>query len=143
MEFWLDTVFEWEEETGRDVHVGLSATKDVLDAILDDAKRAKNISTIDLRYWWYQSDGSVYAPLGGREVAGRFTHEISQTTPAQFHRQIAEYRARHPGKAIIHGNPETRQHAWNSRRRASPQARISLASEPMCCLSRSQRDRAT
>ncbi len=50
MEFWLDTVFEWEEETGRDVHVGLSATKDVLDAILDDAKRAKNISTIDLRY---------------------------------------------------------------------------------------------
>ncbi|MCP4782231.1 MAG: hypothetical protein GY903_14255 [Fuerstiella sp.] len=112
MQYWLDTILEWEEETGRDVHVGLSATKDVMDVILSDAERAKEISTIDLRYWWYKPDGKLQAPLGGRHVAGRYTSEIRHTTPEQFHRQVSEFRAKHPEKAIIHGNPETRQHAW-------------------------------
>ena len=118
MEFWLDTIADWERETSaegrkrRKVHVGLSATKDVLDGILADRERAKNISTIDLRYWWYQSDGRLFAPPGGRDVAGRFTHEIRRTTPEQIHRQVIEYRKKFPGKAIIHGNPGTRQHAW-------------------------------
>jgi hypothetical protein len=112
MQFWLDTVVEWEEETGRDVHVGLSATKDVMDAILSDSARAKKVSTIDLRYWWYQPDGSLRAPPGGRQVAGRYTYEIRDTTPAHIHRQVAEIRDKYPGKAIIHANPGTRQHAW-------------------------------
>lgn len=112
MQFWLDTVFDWEEETSHDVHVGLSATKDVMDAILSEVERAKKISTIDLRYWWYKPEGSLQAPPGGRQVAGRYTYEISHTTPAQIHRQVAEYRTKYPEKAIIHGNPGTRQHAW-------------------------------
>ncbi len=112
MQFWLDTVFEWEEKAGRNVHVGLGATKDVMDTILSDPARAKRISTVDLRYWWYKSDESLMAPPGGRQVAGRYTYEIRRTTPAQIHRQVAEYRARFPGMAIIHGYPGTRQHAW-------------------------------
>ncbi len=112
MQFWLDTAFEWEKETGHDVHVGLSATKDVLDAILADRARAKRISAIDLRYWWYKSDGSLMAPAGGQQVAGRYASRIEGTTPEQIHRQVIEYRAKYPDKAIIHGNPGTRQHAW-------------------------------
>ena len=112
LQFWLDTVFEWEAENGRDVHVGLSATKDVMDAILADSKRAKKISTIDLRSWWYKPDGSLMAPRGGRQVAGRYVYEIRHTTPEQFHRQVAEYHAMFPDKALIHSYPGTRQHAW-------------------------------
>ncbi len=112
MQFWLDTVFAWEQETGRDVHVGISATKDVVDAIMADPVRSKNISTLDLRYWWYQSDGQLFAPAGGREVPGRYAGEIQQTTPVQFHRQVLEYRRKHPGPALIHGLPGTRRHAW-------------------------------
>jgi hypothetical protein len=112
MLFWLDAIVQWEKETGRDVHVGLSATKDVMDVVLSDSERAKQISTIDLRYWWYKPDGSLRAPSGGRQVAGRYTYEIRHTTPTQIHRQVSECRERYPGKAIIHGNPGTRQHAW-------------------------------
>lgn len=112
MQFWLETVFQWEAETGHDVHVGLSATKDVMDAILADPARAKGITTIDLRYWWYEADGSLMAPPGGRQVAGRYTYEIRRTTPAQIHRQVAEIRDTYPEKAIHHAYPGTRQHAW-------------------------------
>ena len=96
---------DWEEETGHDVHVGLSATKDVMDAILSDRARAKKISTIDLRYWWYEPDGRLRAPSGGRQVAGRYTYDIRRTTPGQIHRQVAEYRRKYPEKAVIHGYP--------------------------------------
>ena len=34
--FWLDTVAEWRQDTGKTVLVGLSCTKDVQDAILAD-----------------------------------------------------------------------------------------------------------
>ncbi len=111
MQFWLDTVFEWEKETGRDVHVGLQGTKDVVDAVLGDAPRAARISTIDLRHWWYRADGSLFAPSGGHEVAGRFTGEFDAPA-AQFYRQIREYRDAFPGKAILHLAPKTRQQAW-------------------------------
>ena len=35
-QFWLDTIAEWQKETGKKVLVGLSCTKDVQDAILAD-----------------------------------------------------------------------------------------------------------
>ncbi len=112
MQFWLDTVFAWERETGRDVHVGISATKDVVDAVMADPVRSKNISTLDLRYWWYEPDGNLFAPPGGRDVAGRYAGEIHRTTPVQLHRQVCEYRRKHPGPALIHGLPGTGPHAW-------------------------------
>ena len=42
MHFWLDTIVQWEKETGRDIHVGLSATQDVMDAILSDEEASEN-----------------------------------------------------------------------------------------------------
>lgn len=112
MEFWLDTIAQWEEEKGHDVHVCLSATKDVVDAIMADPMRSKMISTIDLRSWWYEPDGRLLAPEGGKEVAGRYAGAVSRTTPTQIHRQVTEYRRKHPAQALILGVPGTRQHAW-------------------------------
>src|SRR5690606_21443838 len=37
VEFWIDIIQEWEEETGKKALIGLSTTKDVQDAILADA----------------------------------------------------------------------------------------------------------
>ena len=135
MQFWLDTVRQWERETHRQVHVGLSATKDVLDAILGDPERAAAVSTIDLRYFWYRPDRTLFAPEGGRQIPARFTGafnprwlatvraqtkqytnrgmgRIETTTTEQVYRQIREYRDRYPQKAILHQLPATRQQAW-------------------------------
>ncbi len=44
VEFWIDTVHDWETSTGKDVLIGLSATRDVQDAILaDPAARATRL----------------------------------------------------------------------------------------------------
>jgi hypothetical protein len=50
VQFWIDTIMECEQETGKDIHIALGATKDVQDAILNDPVRGSEISTIDLRY---------------------------------------------------------------------------------------------
>jgi len=72
VEFWLDVIRQWQDDQGhqgktvRRVHISLGATKDVTDAILSDATRAPLIGTIDLRRWWYDRDGTLIAPQGGR-----------------------------------------------------------------------------
>ena len=135
MRFWLDTLLQWKKETGHRVHIGLSATKDVEDAILAKPKYADAIDTVDLRSWWYRPDGTLFAPRGGREIPGRYTGafdprwlggtlaqtrqytdrglgRLDTTTTVQVHRQIREYRARYPQKALLHQLPVDRQQAW-------------------------------
>ena len=51
VQFWIDTIAEWERETGKDVCVALGAPKDVQDAVLNDPTQAKAIDLLDLRYW--------------------------------------------------------------------------------------------
>ena len=108
MEFWLDTVGRWEEENGREVLVALSGTKDVLDALADDLR----VSVLDLRYWWYDPDGSLHAPEGGKQIPGRFVGGSSKTTPFQIYRQVREYRARYPHKGLLHTIEASRQQTW-------------------------------
>ncbi len=112
--FWIDTIREWEGKTGKRVHIGLGATKDVLDAILADPVRSKVIDTIDLRYWWYDRSGRLYAPPGGRQVAGRFAvgYDSAKTTPEQLYRQVKYYRMLYPDKAIIHTIDASRKQTW-------------------------------
>jgi hypothetical protein len=67
MQFWLETVFEWEKENSLDVQIGLGATKDVMEAILAAPSRAKKISTLDLRYWWYEpNENSSLLPVDAK-----------------------------------------------------------------------------
>jgi len=113
MEFWIDTLIAWERKTGKRLHIGLLGTKDVVDAILADPVRGPRISTICLSYWWYNADGTLFAPQGGREVAGRYTGNLpKETTPESLYRQIREYRRLYPDKAIIQHHDVQLEKAW-------------------------------
>jgi hypothetical protein len=102
MQFWIETILAWEGRTGRKVHIGLGATKDVLDAILQDGRYAPRIDTIDLRYWHSTRDGGLVAPPGGKDVPGRYVGGAGGMTPLQIYRQVKEYRRLFPHKAILH-----------------------------------------
>jgi Family of unknown function (DUF6298)/Domain of unknown function (DUF5060)/Putative collagen-binding domain of a collagenase len=114
--FWLDTIREWEAETGKQVAVGLGAPKDVQDAILADAERAAAVDVLDLRYWWYRADGSMFAPEGGRELPGRGiergSKQAGETSPEQIYRKVREYRDRFPGKAVMDAVQAGREQNW-------------------------------
>jgi hypothetical protein len=105
VQFWIDTVVEWQKETGKKVLLGLSCTKDVQDAILADKERAAHVAVIDLRYWWYAGNGTLYAPRGGENLSPRqqlraWTGSRSRSDE-QTARQVREYRNRYPDKAIL------------------------------------------
>ena len=110
-QFFLDTVAEWEKANGETVRLALTTSKDITDAILADPVRGPMISVIDLRYWQYLRDGTLYAPRGDQNRAfremstQRFGKEggdtAPPTTPEQVYRQVREYRDRYPDRAIM------------------------------------------
>lgn len=103
LQFWLDVVAEWEEQTWKHPLIALSASRDVQDAILADPARSRVIDVIDLKYWWY-TDRSVYAPAGGTDMAPRQHERLwkgGKPTAASVARMVREYRARFPDKAVI------------------------------------------
>lgn len=102
VQFWFDTILDWEKQSGRRVHIGLGATRDVVDAILRDPRYGPRVGTIDMRYWFYTKDDTLHAPRGGQQVAGRYVGQADQMTPWQIYRLIREYRLLYPDKAIIH-----------------------------------------
>lgn len=113
-EFFQDTVAEWEKRTGRTVRLLLATSKDITDAILADPVRARQVAVIDMRYWQYKPDGSLWAAPGGKNLAfremiakdfGRSDDAPANTTPQQVYRQVREYHDRYPDKAIV---------AWNA-----------------------------
>jgi len=135
MRFWLETILQWQKENKTRVKIGLGATKDVLDAVLEDPSLEPYISTIDLRYWWYLPDGSLFAPKGGKQIPARYTvafwgfdpeavrrmvapflgkeaDRIAGSTPHQIHRQVKEYRTKYPQKAIVDWIPPTLEGSW-------------------------------
>jgi hypothetical protein len=104
MEFFIDTVREWENKNDRDVRISLGATKDVLDTILADPVRSQLIDVLDLRYFWYHESGSLVAPPGGEEIIGDFvmgTRRPYENTPGQLYRLTREYRDAYPELPII------------------------------------------
>jgi hypothetical protein len=105
MQFWLDVVREWEAETGKHPLIGLSCTKEVQDAILDDPVRSAVVNVIDLRYWWYTANGGLYAPAGGQNLAPRQQLREakggSKQSDAAAARMVHEYRRRCPDKAVV------------------------------------------
>lgn len=113
VEFWLDVIEDWEKETGNSVLVGLSATKDVQDAILADKKRSSVVDIIDIRYWWYQNNGEVYAPKGGQNLAPRQHARITKSKPTSFdqvYRAVLEYKANYPEKSVVYSSQ--RNYGW-------------------------------
>lgn len=104
VQFWLDTIAAWKRQTGRTPLVALSCTKDVQDALLADSQRSATVSLIDIRCWWYQADGKLYAPEGGKHLAPR--QHARRLNPrrasfAQVVRAVRQYRDRYPDKAVL------------------------------------------
>jgi hypothetical protein len=104
VDFWLDTIVEWERETGRRGLVGLSATRDVQDAVLTDPARGPRIDVIDLKYWWYSAEGPAYDPPSSTDLAPR--QQLREwkgpkgRSDAAVARQVSEYRTKFPAKAV-------------------------------------------
>lgn len=118
--FWLDVVTEWKRETGKDVKIALYATKDVTDAILADEQRSAVVTMLYNRFnnegdagWWYQPDGTFYAPEGGKNLAPRQWSRLLKPKPAGFeqvHRAVREYRLKYPDKPFAYEGPA--EFAW-------------------------------
>lgn len=103
MQFWLDTIADWEFETGKHPLVALSCTKDVQDAVLADPKRSAVVDVVDFRYWWQTAKG-LFAPPGGKNLAPRqFERQWKggRPTDTDLARMAAEYRSKHPVKGVI------------------------------------------
>lgn len=115
VEFWLDMIAEWKAETGKQATIALSATKDVQDAILNDPKRAAVVDIIDIRYWHYKNDGTVYAPEGGKNLAPR-QHarqmKVGKSTFDEAYRAVYEYRSGYPDKAVMYFAQNYPSVAW-------------------------------
>jgi hypothetical protein len=103
MQFWLDTIGDWEHETGRQSLVALSCTKDVQDAILADPQRGKLVDVVQFKYWWL-ADKGIFAPKGGQNLSPRqFERQWKGGRPNDLNlaRMAAEYRQKNPDKAVI------------------------------------------
>lgn len=128
MQFWLDEVQKWKMETGKNQIIGLSATKDVQDAILNDSQRLKTVDLIDIRYWYYKEDGTTYAPQGGQNLAPRQHARKIKTgkeTDDQVYRAVREYREKYPEKIILYSTDGSPRFGW-----AALMAGASLAAIP-------------
>jgi hypothetical protein len=109
-QFFQDTVREWEQSHGKRIRIALTTSKQTTDAILEDPIRSKQIAVVDMRYWEYRPDGTLFAPKAGenhafRELIARefpgYTNTPPPTTPEQVYREVREYRDRYPDKALM------------------------------------------
>ena len=107
-QFFQDTVREWEQKHGKKIRIALTTSKGTTDAILADPVRCSQIAVVDMRYWEYRPDGSLFAPKAGinrafrEQIAAEFpgyTDTPPPTTPEQVYREVREYRDRYPGAA--------------------------------------------
>lgn len=105
VQFWLDVIAEWKKETGKQPLIALSTTKDVQDSILAKPKYAALINIIDIRYWHYQADGTLYAPAGGVSLAPRQHARLlkpKKTSFGQVYRAVLDYKKKFPEKAVMY-----------------------------------------
>jgi len=115
VQFWLDVIAEWEVETGHDAIVSLSTTKDVQDSILADPVRSAIVDIIDIRYWGYRPDGSLYAPEGGKHLAPRQHERLERPGNRgleEAYRAVLEYREKYPDKAVIYSESSGTPVGW-------------------------------
>ena len=112
--FWLETIAEWEAETGHHPLVALSCTKDAQDSILADPVLSKVVDIIDIRYWHYNTDG-LWAPEAGRNMAPRQwmrKMKVGKTGFDEAYCAVKEYRERYPDKAVTFYSQQYPEYGW-------------------------------
>ena len=112
--FWLQTIDEWERETGRHPLVALSCTRDVQDSLLNDPVLNKVVDIIDIRYWHYNTEG-LWAPQGGKSMAPRQwmrQMKVGKTGFDEAYRAVREMRDRYPDKAVTFFAQQYPNYGW-------------------------------
>lgn len=112
--FWLETIAEWERETGRHPMIALSCTKDAQDSILADPALRKVVDIIDIRYWHYNTDG-VWAPPAGKNMAPRqFMRKmkVGKTGYREAYKAVREYTRQYPDKAVTFFAQQYPTYGW-------------------------------
>ncbi len=112
--FWLQTIAEWERETGKHPMIALSCTKDAQDSILADPELSKVVDIIDIRYWHYNTDG-VWAPPAGKNMAPRqFMRKmkVGKTGYREAYRAVREYKEKFPEKAVTFFAQQYPTYGW-------------------------------
>lgn len=108
--FFLRTVAAWEKRNHKKVRLEIGTSKDITDAILNDPELSSMINVVDMRYWQYKPDGSIWAPQSGQNLAfrelnakllGKGVDTPPATTPQMAYKQVREYRDKFPDKAFI------------------------------------------
>ncbi|MDT0677570.1 DUF6298 domain-containing protein [Autumnicola musiva] len=131
-QFWVDVIKDWEADHENEALIGLSATKDVQDAILQDKERSSIVDVIDIKYWYYRENGETYAPEGGKNLAPR-QHarkmENGKESTRSVYRAIREYREQFPEKAVVYNTNGAPRFGW-----AQLMATASLPSIPQVSL---------
>ncbi len=110
-QFFQDTAREWEAaHPGKHIRIALTTGKQTTDAILADPVRSKQIAMVDMRYWEYEPDGTLFAPRAGENHAFRelisqafpgYTDTPPATTPQMVYRETREYRDKYPSIALM------------------------------------------
>jgi hypothetical protein len=119
VEFWLDTIAEWERENRRDVKVVLEIPKAQLDALLADPVRRPLFDAMAVHNWLYRNDGRLFAVVGGINKAPREQQDafipppngnealgvqrapLWETTPAMKYRAWREYADKAPDLVFL------------------------------------------
>lgn len=112
--FWLETIAEWEQETGKHPLIAISCTKDAQDELLADPKLSKVIDIIDIRYWHYNTKG-LWAAQEGKNMAPRQwirKYPVGSVGFNEVYKAVREYRDRYPEKAVIYYSPSYNSAGW-------------------------------
>ena len=127
--FWLETIAEWKQETGRHPLIALSCTRDVQDSLLNDPILNKVVDIIDIRYWHYNTEG-LWAPEGGKNMAPRQwmrKMKVGKTGFDEAYHAVREMRDRYPDKAVTFFAQQYPNYGW-----AILMAGGSMANVPLC-----------
>ena len=112
--FWLQTIAEWEQETGHHPLIALSCTRDAQDSILSDPILNKVVDIIDIRYWHYNTD-SLWAPTAGKNLAPRQwmrKQRVGKTGFDEAYRAVREMHDRYPDKAVTFFSQQYPSYGW-------------------------------
>lgn len=112
--FWLETIAEWEQETGCHPLIALSCTKDAQDVLLEDPILNKVVDIIDIRYWHYNTKG-LWVIEGGKNMAPRQwmrKFPVGKTGFEEAYKAVREYRERYPDKAVTFYSQQYPSYGW-------------------------------
>lgn len=112
--FWLQTVAEWEQKTGKHALVALSCNKNIQDSIMQDPVLSKTVDIINIEQWWQTSKG-LYAPLGGKNMAPRqYLRRMrpGKVTFKDVYKCVRECRDKWQDKAVVYYGSGYDQFGW-------------------------------